>query len=234
MRAVNRGGGPRRVGADLPGAGTGNGLWRGEAGEAGQQDVVDQRAQCGGGDGPLVDQGAEQDVGGQHIPQVVADGLLDDLPPGSPSSGSADAGIPPLGQDTTSIMATAVRSRWPRIPRAAPRGGLVAGFRVARPLGRMLPRGSPVRFRAGSASSQEHCRSARSGAVGVREQKPTTPATRQGRSRTAAEYTASSSTADDCFKLPPIADLPSGPSDLTARSPHRGKRRCSGQGRPRP
>ena len=37
-------------------------------------------------------------------------------------------------------------------------------------LGRMLPRGSPVRFRAGSASSQEHCRSARSGAVGVREQ----------------------------------------------------------------
>src|SRR5215472_19131804 len=82
VRAVNRGGGPGRVGADLPGAGTGNGLWRGEAGEAGQQDVVDQRAQCGGGDGPLVDQGAEQDVGGQHIPQVVADGLLGDLPPG--------------------------------------------------------------------------------------------------------------------------------------------------------
>jgi len=51
---------------------------------------------------------------------------------GHPGSGSADAGIPPLGQDTTSIMATAVRSRWPRIPRAAPRGGLVAGFRVAR------------------------------------------------------------------------------------------------------
>ena len=153
---------------------------------------------------------------------------------GHPGSGSADAGIPPLGQDTTSIMATAVRSRWPRIPRAAPEGAWLLDSVWRGSLGRMLPRGSPVRFRAGSASSQEHCRSARSGAVGVREQKPTTPATRQGRSRTAAEYTASLSTADDCFKLPPIADLPSGPSDLTARSPHRGKRRCSGQGRPRP
>ena len=153
---------------------------------------------------------------------------------GHPGSGSADAGIPPLGQDTTSIMATAVRSRWPRIPRAAPRGGLVAGFRVARLLRPDAAAGKsgPLPRRFGLKS-----RTLQIGQIGCGRSSrtnPTAPATRQGRSRTAAEYTASSSTADDCFKLPPIADLPSGPSDLTARSPHRGKRRCSGQGRPRP
>ena len=51
-----------------------------------------------------------------------------------------------------------------------PGGAWLLDFVWRGSLGRMLPRGSPVRFRAGSASSQEHCRSARSGAVGVREQ----------------------------------------------------------------
>jgi hypothetical protein len=48
------------------------------------------------GDGPLVKQGAEQDVGGQHIPQIIADGFLGDLPPGGGAAQHALDLVPPL------------------------------------------------------------------------------------------------------------------------------------------